>query len=156
MSSASMSIENMNIMDMEVTDDRFPGITFTGTAQSVYEQMKALKPNAFPDDVDVDTVETRSLQKRSTVSLPSLTVPSSCQQHHTNPPKIAQLRMGHGRRRIQVLQRRLQLDEAPRSRHVLCRSRKSFLRQGQLLVPMWCVSVQQGMSLSPEVMLIYT
>jgi putative cell wall-binding protein len=73
MSSVSMSIENMNIMDMEVTDDRFPGITFTGTAQSVYEQMKALKPDAFSDDVDVVMVETRSLQKRSTVNLPSLT-----------------------------------------------------------------------------------
>jgi hypothetical protein len=69
MSSASMSIENMNIVDMEVTDDRFPGITFTGTAQLVYEQMKALKPDAFSDDVDM--IEARSLQKRSTVSLQS-------------------------------------------------------------------------------------
>lgn len=45
-------------------DDRFPGRIFQGTAKSIYEEMKALKPEAFVMDV---TVKARSLDKRSSV-----------------------------------------------------------------------------------------
>jgi len=56
----------MTTVEVEVTDDRFPGMTFKGTAESVYAQMKALKPEAFTDvnsaNLDsADTVQERSV-----------------------------------------------------------------------------------------------
>jgi hypothetical protein len=52
-----MSADNITIGNLEVTDDRFPGVTFTGTAQSVNEQMKTLEPKAFPDVDNVEIVQ---------------------------------------------------------------------------------------------------
>jgi hypothetical protein len=74
MDSLEMSTDNMAVGNLEVTDDRFPGVTFTGTVQSVKEQMKALKPEAFPNVDNMDIVEARSLRKRSSVISRVLTV----------------------------------------------------------------------------------
>ncbi|KAH7357573.1 hypothetical protein BKA66DRAFT_473179 [Pyrenochaeta sp. MPI-SDFR-AT-0127] len=65
-SAPQMAAANLDIADLKIVDDRFPGVTFTGTAKSIYEEMQALKPEAFADDVDI--VKARSLEKRSTVS----------------------------------------------------------------------------------------
>jgi len=64
----------MTIMELEVTDDRFPGITFKGTAKSIHEQMKAINPGAFSDVNVENVVEKLGIEKPSTVSLfyPSL------------------------------------------------------------------------------------
>ena len=72
MGSLEMSTDNMAVGNLEVTDDRFPGVTFTGTAQSVNEQMKALKPEALTNVDNIDIVEARSLRKRSSVILQGL------------------------------------------------------------------------------------
>jgi len=68
----------MTTVEMEVTDDRFPGITFKGTAESVYGQMKALKPEAFTDvnsaNLDsADIVKERSVYENVS-HLDSLTI----------------------------------------------------------------------------------
>jgi hypothetical protein len=68
--SAEMSIGKRAAKDLEVTDDRFPGLTFKGTAKSIYEEMYALNPEAFANNAQ--TANTRSLEKRSSVRLPSL------------------------------------------------------------------------------------
>jgi hypothetical protein len=73
MASFEVSADDMTIGHLEVTDDRFPGVTFTGTAESVYEQMKALNPRAFSDVDSGDVVRARSVRKRSTVSSHSFT-----------------------------------------------------------------------------------
>jgi hypothetical protein len=70
--SLEVSADNMAVGNLEVTDNRFPGVTFTGTAQSVNEQMKALKPEAFRNGDNVETVQARSLRKRSSVILQGL------------------------------------------------------------------------------------
>ena len=69
MGSVQISGNNIVLVELEVADDRFPDVTFTGTAESVYEEMKALKPEAFPDTNALDVAQARSLHKRSTVSL---------------------------------------------------------------------------------------
>lgn len=48
-----MEDENLPTVDLEVIDDRFEDITFTGTAKSIYEEMKALKPELFADEGDI-------------------------------------------------------------------------------------------------------
>ncbi|KAI4658433.1 uncharacterized protein J4E79_006839 [Alternaria viburni] len=70
MGSVQISGDNIVLVELEVTDDRFPDVTFTGTAESVYEEMKALKPEAFPDTKDSDVAKARSLHKRSTLMSP--------------------------------------------------------------------------------------
>jgi hypothetical protein len=67
-----MSAGNLALGVLEVTDDRFPGVVFTGTAQSVYEEMKALKPEAFPDTDGTDVVRERAV---GVVSHQSLSIP---------------------------------------------------------------------------------
>jgi hypothetical protein len=62
MGSLEMSADNIVVGNLVVIDPRFPGVTFTGTAQSVNEQMMALESEASP------SVE-RYLHKRSTVTL---------------------------------------------------------------------------------------
>jgi hypothetical protein len=64
-----MAADNIAIGNLEVTDHRFPGFTFTGTAQSVNEQMKTLDPKAFTNVDNVEIVQERSLRKRSIVIL---------------------------------------------------------------------------------------
>ena len=60
MGSLDMPADHMVVGHLEVIDPRFPEVTFTGTAQSVNEQMKALESKAIPE------IE-RSLRKRSSV-----------------------------------------------------------------------------------------
>jgi hypothetical protein len=69
MGSLDMSADKRAVGPLEVTDNRYPGFTFTGTAQSVKEQMKRLEPKAFPvvDNVEID--QALSLRKRSSVIL---------------------------------------------------------------------------------------
>jgi hypothetical protein len=69
MGSLEMSVDKRAVGPLEVTDDRFPGFTFTGTAQLVKEQMKTLEPGAFPvvDNVEID--QAWFLRKRSSVIL---------------------------------------------------------------------------------------
>jgi hypothetical protein len=72
--SAQMSIDNKVIVDLTVHDDRFPGVAFTGTIESVLEQMKALKPEEFADDVDdLEPPKAQSLAtSKASVSIQSL------------------------------------------------------------------------------------
>jgi len=58
--SLEMPTDNLVVGHLEVIDPRFPGETFTGTAQSVNEHMKALESD--PE---------RSLRKRSSVTIQS-------------------------------------------------------------------------------------
>ena len=60
---ADMDTEKLPIVDLTITDpENFPGKTFTGTAESIYNEMKALKPALF---ADVSVTETSiSLEKR--------------------------------------------------------------------------------------------
>jgi hypothetical protein len=67
-----MSADNIAIGNLEVTDDQFPSVTFTGTAQSVNEQIKTLEPKAFPDVDNVEIVQAQSLRKRLIVILQCL------------------------------------------------------------------------------------
>lgn len=71
--STQMSMSNKIIVDLTVTDDRFPGVAFTGTLESVLEQMKALKPEEFVDDVDdVEPPQAQTLATtKATVSIQS-------------------------------------------------------------------------------------
>jgi hypothetical protein len=63
--SADISAENMMIVDLVVEDDRFPGLTFSGDAKSIFEEMAALKPEVFAEETS--DVSTRSLAKRESV-----------------------------------------------------------------------------------------
>jgi hypothetical protein len=49
-----MHLEDLPIVDMQVTDDRFGDKVFTGTVDAVYAQMKAEKPELFADEMPVD------------------------------------------------------------------------------------------------------
>ncbi|KAH6878758.1 hypothetical protein BKA58DRAFT_436450 [Alternaria rosae] len=68
MGSVQISGDNIALVELEVTDDRFPGVTFTGTGESVFEEMKALKPEAFPNTNALDVAQARSLHRRSTLN----------------------------------------------------------------------------------------
>jgi hypothetical protein len=58
----------LTIVDLEVTNDAFPGRVFTGTAQSIYEEIKAEKPELL---ADIEPLEagSLSLEKRAVSSL---------------------------------------------------------------------------------------
>ena len=58
-----MHLEDLPIVDLEVTDDRFEGITFHGTAESVYNQMEELDPDVFANGTGT-ALDPRSLEKR--------------------------------------------------------------------------------------------
>ncbi|KAL7772840.1 hypothetical protein CFE70_002803 [Pyrenophora teres f. teres 0-1] len=62
MGSLEMSTDNMAVGKLEVTDGGFPGVTFTGTAQSINEQMKALKPKTLQAVDNVESGQARSLR----------------------------------------------------------------------------------------------
>lgn len=64
---ARWSVDDLVLVNMTVYDPRFPGVTFTGDAKSVYQQMEYLKTGDFPDLFE--PFEARSLTKRSTVGL---------------------------------------------------------------------------------------
>ncbi|KAI4604660.1 uncharacterized protein J4E88_004092 [Alternaria novae-zelandiae] len=72
--SVQTSADGMTIVELEVTDDRFPGITFKGTAKSIHEQIQAINPGASSDVNVENVVEKLGIEKPSTVSLfyPSL------------------------------------------------------------------------------------
>ncbi|KAF4470790.1 hypothetical protein FALBO_2305 [Fusarium albosuccineum] len=55
-------LEDLPIVDLEVTDERFEGMTFTGTAESIVKEMKELKPELFANDTDASPES--SLEKR--------------------------------------------------------------------------------------------
>lgn len=46
-SASDTALQDLPIVDMIVTDDRFPDRTFTGTAAKVLAEMIALKPELF-------------------------------------------------------------------------------------------------------------
>ncbi|OWY43979.1 hypothetical protein AALT_g5728 [Alternaria alternata] len=64
---ARWSLDDLVLVNMTVYDPRFPGVTFTGDAKSVNQQMGHLKPGDFPDLFEPS--EARSLAKWSTVGL---------------------------------------------------------------------------------------
>lgn len=49
-----MPAENLPTVDLQVTDERFGDEVFSGTAESIYNQMKALKPELFANDTNVE------------------------------------------------------------------------------------------------------
>jgi hypothetical protein len=54
------------IVDLTVTNEHFPGKTFTGTAESIYEEMKALKPELFQESIEYSiSGESSNLEKRA-------------------------------------------------------------------------------------------
>ncbi|RYP52640.1 hypothetical protein DL768_002290 [Monosporascus sp. mg162] len=61
-----MDQEDLPIVDLEVTDDRHEGVTFYGTAQSIYEQIKELDPEAFANvtETSLDSLTARALEER--------------------------------------------------------------------------------------------
>lgn len=58
-----MPNEDLPIVDLQVTDERFGDKVFTGTAESIYNQMKAEKPELFANETEI-SVEESSLEKR--------------------------------------------------------------------------------------------
>ncbi|KAH7359963.1 hypothetical protein BKA66DRAFT_223298 [Pyrenochaeta sp. MPI-SDFR-AT-0127] len=56
-------LENLPIVDLEVTDDRFPGLSLHGTVDKVYKELLELHPEAFGDKKG--DLKARSLEKRS-------------------------------------------------------------------------------------------
>ena len=65
-------MEGKPIMDLQVTDERFEGMTFSGTTKSIYNEMKALKPEIFTAEIeaamDAAALNAGVLEKRSSVS----------------------------------------------------------------------------------------
>ncbi|KNG46894.1 hypothetical protein DDE82_009026 [Stemphylium lycopersici] len=68
MGSLEVSADNTAVGKLEVTDGGFPGVTFTGTAQSINEQMKALKPKTLHAVDNGGIGQARSLRKRSSTN----------------------------------------------------------------------------------------
>jgi hypothetical protein len=64
-----MHLEDLPIVDFQVTDEHFSDQVFAGTAEDVYLQMKELKPQWFTNDTDVsvDWTTPASLEKRNSV-----------------------------------------------------------------------------------------
>lgn len=58
-----MHEEDLAIVDLQVNDERFGDKVFTGTAESIYNQMKAEQPNLFSNETET-SVEQSSLEKR--------------------------------------------------------------------------------------------
>jgi hypothetical protein len=65
-----MHLEDLPIVDMQVTDDRFGNKVFTGTVDTVYAQMKAEKPELFADEtpVDAEALSISLAKRQSSVS----------------------------------------------------------------------------------------
>lgn len=63
--------EQPTVVDLEVTSEFFPGRTFTGTAEAIYHEMKALNPASVGNlTFDEPAESNRALARRSTVSVP--------------------------------------------------------------------------------------
>lgn len=58
-----MHDEDLPIVDLQVTDERFGDKVFTGTAESIYNQMRGERPELFANDTEI-SVEEASLEKR--------------------------------------------------------------------------------------------
>lgn len=58
--------DNIPTVDLTVTDpERFPGKTFKGTAESIYHEMKALKPEYFVNETEpIVTATAAAMAKR--------------------------------------------------------------------------------------------
>jgi hypothetical protein len=54
---------NLALVDLEVTSDLIPGAVFTGSAESIYYEMKAINPASVGNTTPA--VSERSLAKRS-------------------------------------------------------------------------------------------
>lgn len=67
-----MSIENVPIVDLRVTDERFGDEVFVGTAESIYNQMKEKKPELFANETDISEAgaETSLGKRQGSVSEP--------------------------------------------------------------------------------------
>ncbi|KAH7353893.1 hypothetical protein B0T11DRAFT_300960 [Plectosphaerella cucumerina] len=61
-----MHLEDLPIVDLEVTDERFEGMKLTGTAESIYHEMKGLKPELFENETALETGTT--LDKRQSLN----------------------------------------------------------------------------------------
>lgn len=62
-----MHLEDLPIVDLQITDPRFGDRVFNGTVEAVYAQMKAEKPELFVDEkpFDMETLpRSPSLSKR--------------------------------------------------------------------------------------------
>jgi hypothetical protein len=73
------AMKGLPIVDLQITDPRFPGQTFSGTAESVYKQMKELKPELFINDtvtpLELSGSSETGIEKRQHVSHLSLLPP---------------------------------------------------------------------------------
>jgi hypothetical protein len=65
-----MHLEDLPIVDMQVTYDPFGDKVFTGTIDTVYAQMKEEKPELFADEtlVDADALSISLAKRQSSVS----------------------------------------------------------------------------------------
>jgi hypothetical protein len=65
-----MHLEDLPIVDMQVTDDRFGDKVFTGTVDTVYAQMRAEKPELFADEtpVNAEALSISLAKRQSSVS----------------------------------------------------------------------------------------
>ncbi|KAJ3529568.1 hypothetical protein NM208_g8765 [Fusarium decemcellulare] len=59
-----MDLSDLPIVDLEILDERFKGVTFNGTAESIYKEMKELKPELFTNEKVVASGEVGPLAKR--------------------------------------------------------------------------------------------
>jgi hypothetical protein len=60
-----MHLEDLPIVDLKVTDDRFGDEIFTGTIETIYKQMKKSKPELFVNE-GVVSVDPLKFSKRQT------------------------------------------------------------------------------------------
>jgi hypothetical protein len=76
-----MSMENVPIVDLRVTDERFGDEVFRGTAESIYKQMKEKKPELFANETDISEArgETSLEKRQGSVSEPVLSILNSCE-----------------------------------------------------------------------------
>ena len=59
-----MHLENLPIVDLQVTNDLFPGVVFNGTVDKIVAELLELNPEALVNSTDLVT-DKRSLEKRS-------------------------------------------------------------------------------------------
>ncbi|KAM5344067.1 hypothetical protein ACJ41O_012604 [Fusarium nematophilum] len=59
-----MHLEDLPVVDLEVVDERFEGMTFHGTAESIYQRMNELKPELFVNETEANADEQGALEKR--------------------------------------------------------------------------------------------
>lgn len=62
--SDEMHLENLPIVDLQVTNDLFPGVVFNGTVDTIVKELLALNPEAIVNSTE-PIIDKRSLEKRS-------------------------------------------------------------------------------------------